>query len=120
MSILGKRIKNFSIPVCSGFHPVLYLDQICFELDIKKVIGDHHDIDEIKFGLTLLLDYNEDRQVNYQIQQLQAREENPLEELLKLDDQEQAIIYLNTKGIKCSKHKPLSLNPLFRASSTER
>ena len=58
--MFGKKISHFSERVCSGFKPKLFEGEICFSLDINK-INDRPPIKQgRKFGLRLLLDYNEE------------------------------------------------------------
>ena len=66
---------------------------------MKKVINESNVHEALKLGLTLILDYNEDRQVKYSKQQLQNKDENILDFLVENDDKEKALIYLNTNGI---------------------
>ena len=65
---------------------------------MKKVINESNVHEALKLGLTLILDYNEDRQVKYSKQQLQNKDENILDFLVENDDKEKALIYLNTNG----------------------
>ena len=65
---------------------------------MKKVINESNVHEALKLGLTLILDYNEDRQVKYSKQQLQNKDENILDFLVENNDKEQALIYLNTIG----------------------
>ena len=99
MSILGKKIDQFEVPICNSFKQTVLLNQVCYELDVKKVINESNVEEALKLGLTLILDYNEDRQVKYSKQQLQKKDENILDFLVQNDDKEQALIYLNTIGM---------------------
>ena len=63
---IGTKINDFNIPVCDIFKPINHFDQICYETDLQalktsntKKIGE-----QLEMGLTLVLDYNEERQ-NY-------------------------------------------------------
>ena len=62
MSSVGVKIYEFSVPVCNSFEAIILNDQLCYQIDVNKYrTGD--DDDEMKEGLTLLLDYNTDRHV---------------------------------------------------------
>ena len=99
MSILGKKIDQFEVPICNSFKQTVLLNQVCYELDVTKVINGSNVEEALKLGLTLILDYIEDRQVKYSKQQLQKKDENILDFLVQNDDKEQALIYLNTIGM---------------------
>ena len=99
MPTLGKQIDQFSVPVCNSFKTTILQDQVCYELEPSKVINSENVDEALKLGLTMILDYNEDRQVKYSKQQLQNKDENILDFLVENDDKEKALIYLNTNGI---------------------
>ena len=61
---IGTNLPGFGIPVCNIFKPRNYLDQLCYETDLQNLkdnkiqkIGK-----QLVLGLTLVLDYNEERQ----------------------------------------------------------
>ena len=63
---VGIKINEFDIPVCDVFKPKLYFDQLCYETDLQQ-LKDTRKLElekQLKYGLTLVLDYNEERQVN--------------------------------------------------------
>ena len=62
---IGKKIKDFDIPVCNIFKPTNYLDKICYETNLMDLVkaGDGEKIGkQLEVGLTLVLDFNEERQ----------------------------------------------------------
>ena len=61
---LGKKMDGFEIPVCDIFKPRNYLDQLCYETDLQDLKDSNRQkiVPQLKMGLTLLLDYNEERQ----------------------------------------------------------
>ena len=64
---IGAKVDDFDIPVCNIFKPRNYLDQICYETDLQD-LRDNNDNEvgkQLELGLTLALDYNEERQINY-------------------------------------------------------
>ena len=61
---IGKKIKEFSIPVCNIFKPKHYFDQLCYETDLQNLKNSRKLEKQLKYGLTLVLDYNEKRQIN--------------------------------------------------------
>ena len=62
MSAMGVKIWYFSFPVCNSFKAKLVKDQLCYEVDPNDYI--HNRKDASQFDLTLLIDYNEDRQID--------------------------------------------------------
>ena len=63
---IGARIKEFEIPVCNIFGPRIYLDQLCYETNLQDLKDSQKIGKQLEMGLTLVLDYNEERQ-NYNI-----------------------------------------------------
>ena len=64
---IGAKVDDFDIPVCNIFKPRNYLDQICYETDLQE-LRDNNDNEvgkQLELGLTLALDYNEERHINY-------------------------------------------------------
>lgn len=59
---LGQRIDAFQIPVCNIFLAKNWNDQVCYETDLN-LLKDENDIKyQLKNGITLILDFNEERQ----------------------------------------------------------
>ena len=64
---MGIKIDQFSVPVCNSFRPKIIQDQLCYEVDpneYKKLLSN----DEIELGLTLYINYNEERDTSFQSQ----------------------------------------------------
>ena len=59
---IGARIHEFEIPVCNIFRPRIYLDQLCYETNLQDIKDSQKIGKQLKIGLTLILDYNEERQ----------------------------------------------------------
>ena len=49
--------------VCNIFKPKLYYDQLCFETDLQELKTKDNLMNQLELGLTLVLDYNEERQI---------------------------------------------------------
>ena len=64
MTVLGRMDANFSLPVCSVFQPRVLHGQLCYAVDVNKVPG----VDTFKQGpnngLTLFIDYNDERMID--------------------------------------------------------
>ena len=63
---VGVKINEFDKPVCNIFKPRIYIDQLCFETDLHLLKDENEENvrKQLEFGLTLVLDFNEDRQIN--------------------------------------------------------
>ena len=63
---VGVKINEFDKPVCNIFKPRIYIDQLCFETDLHLLKDENEENvrKQLEFGLTLVLDFNEDRQMN--------------------------------------------------------
>ena len=59
MSVMGVKIDQFDVPVCNSFRPKIIEDQLCYTIDpneYRKYLDINH-----KIGVTLYINYNEDR-----------------------------------------------------------
>ena len=60
MSIMGTKIEQMDVPVCTSFRPKIVQDQLCYSLDpnpYKKYIDSGEEL-----SISLVVDYNEERQ----------------------------------------------------------
>ena len=62
---IGTNINQFEVPVCDIFKPKPYYDQLCYEADVQKLKDSQKIGKQLKMGLTLVLDLNEERQINF-------------------------------------------------------
>ena len=88
---IGARIQEFEIPVCNIFRPRIYINQLCYETNLQDLKDSRKIGKQLEKGLTLVLDYNEERQ-NYNI--MKQNESNNIEELYRGNDD--VSIYLDT------------------------
>ena len=65
---IGVSIQEFEIPVCNIFRPKIYLDQLCYETNLQDLKDSQKIGKQLEMGLTLVLDYNEERQYYNSIQ----------------------------------------------------
>ena len=62
MISLGQKIDALDVPVCNIFEAKVLNDQVCYEMDLN-LLKDEGDIKyQLKNGITLVLDFNEERQ----------------------------------------------------------
>ena len=62
MKAMGKEIDGFDDPVCNSFKAKIRNDQLCFEVDLEEFKDKNNINEQLKSGLVLILDYNEERQ----------------------------------------------------------
>ena len=60
---LGTNYEDFPIPVCDKFRAKVKNNQVCYELDLERLKNEDNIKEQLKTGLVLILDYNEDRQL---------------------------------------------------------
>ena len=62
---IGARTNEFDIPVCNISKPKIYFDQICYEMDLQEMKETNIEnlMNQLEWGLTLAIDYNEERQL---------------------------------------------------------
>ena len=97
MSAMGVEIDQFDVPVCNSFQARILNDQLCYEVDLKKLSNESNIQKDLKLGFKFLLDYNEDRQVtlNQEIKSMEFGLSNGFDES---EENNHAVIYLNTIG----------------------
>ena len=93
--LIGAKIKGLDIPVCNIFKMKNHKDQICFETDLQELKNNNTDIllEQLEIGLTLILDYNEERQMD--INDISV-EKSSVKTFHK--DENSVSLYLNTIG----------------------
>ena len=62
--MMGVKIANFDVPVCTNFSEVILFDQLCYEIDVNR-LRNSFTVTTLKEGLTFLVDLNEDRQFKW-------------------------------------------------------
>ena len=95
MRLLGIRRTNFSFPVCTSFQPRVMDGQLCYSIDLVNATKQRSIKQGPSHGLTLFLDYNEERMKNTNtgVEQLVNLVANMNEENKK---KKQAKIHINT------------------------
>lgn len=63
--LIGHQIEGFDLPVCNVFKPVEYMDKLCYETNLQNLRDSKKEnlMKQLKMGIMLLLDYNEERQM---------------------------------------------------------
>ena len=65
---IGARLNEFKTPVCNIFRPRNYLNQLCYETNLQALRDSQKIEKQLESGLTLILDYNEERQYYNSVQ----------------------------------------------------
>ena len=93
---LGPKIDDFEVPVCNIFAAKVLNDQVCYEMDLN-LLKDENDIKfQLKDGITLILDFNEERQ----FKKIVIEQENNFKKRNYLyDDEENSVqVHLDSIG----------------------
>ena len=62
MNNLGQQIDDFEVPVCNIFVAKNWKDKLCYELNLNLLKVEDDINDQLKDGILLVLDFNEERQ----------------------------------------------------------
>ena len=61
MSLMGTKISQFSMPVCTSFEAKVLYDQLCYQVDVDKYKRKAGVKEITNVELTLLIDSNKER-----------------------------------------------------------
>ena len=101
-SLLGRRVAGFDVPVCDKFEPTVVEGQICYRLETDRYFKqlrrerEGGDDGKEKEGLTLVLDYNEERNIQQPGDQTQQEEESFEAGIVEQQQRDKARIILET------------------------
>ena len=98
MSAVGVKFDIFNVPVCNSFQAITLNDQLCYEVDLKRFSDKYTTVGQLKSGFTFVMDYNEDRQVNFGKKHSNFASHIIDKDLSKSDEDQHASIYLDTIG----------------------
>ena len=62
MEIVGMTLEGFNDPVCNSFVPTVHHNQLCYKIDLENFRNNKETENQLKYGLILILDYNENKQ----------------------------------------------------------
>ena len=99
MTNMGTTSEQYDVPVCSSFKPKIRKNQLCYQIDLDD-LKDTNNIDkQLKEGLVLVMDYNEERQLPQFVESKNAEKMG----YLMSEDRNSVQIHLETISI-CIKH----------------
>ena len=94
MFSLGQKIDAFEIPVCNIFLAKNWNDQVCYEMDLNH-FKDENDIKyQLKNGITLILDFNEER--HFEKDPIQEETEIKVQNYFYEDEDNSFQVHLNS------------------------
>ena len=98
MLAVGVKIDQFDLPVCDSFQAKILNNQVCYEIDLNRYFDENST--DIESGFNFIMDYNEDRQITFNMLKANKRKRKGLvgEAKLTSDHDQQAFIYLETIG----------------------
>ena len=101
-NLIGSKLAGFDMRVCNIFKPKLHFDQLCYETDLQELKDSSNNLiftNQLELGLTLVLDYNEERQIFSKNESLEK--EDFSYNLMNSNSS----LYLDTKGnVKSKSH----------------
>ena len=100
MSAMGLKIAQFDVPVCNSFQAKILNDQLCYEVDLNTFSNKSNIKNELDLGFSIIMDYNEDRQVRIEDVHTKRKEAKTsfVRRIDESDSADGAYIYLNTIG----------------------
>ena len=63
MKNIGTKSEQYDVPVCNGFKSKIRNNQLCYEIDLEDFKDNTNIEKQLKEGLVLVVDYNEERQM---------------------------------------------------------
>ena len=102
MTELGRKIPEFALPVCTSFTRTFIEGQLCYELEVNKFFNEPRNEPKLRRGLTLILDYNEDRNLVRIRGKEKEIKRNLVDNIVSFEESQEALIYIKTiskKGI---------------------
>ena len=63
MSLLGRKVDGFQVPVCSAFTRKIVNNQLCYEVDLNRFRDQVDWKESLQSGLSLVIDTNDEYDV---------------------------------------------------------
>ena len=63
MKNIGTKSEQYDVPVCNGFKSKIRNNQLCYQVDLEDYKDTNNIENQLKEGLVLIMDYNEERQM---------------------------------------------------------
>lgn len=62
MSVLGRQLDQFRLPVCTSFKRIIFNDQLCYQVNVSQYQDRVERSQVFEAGLSFVVDTNKDRQ----------------------------------------------------------
>ena len=98
---IGEKIDDFKVPVCNIFVAKNWNDQVCYELDLNLLKDEDDIFHQLKDGILLILDLNEERQFEKDV--IQEEKEMKLRNHLYEEEENSVQVHLESIGEKIFK-----------------
>ena len=98
MSAMGIRNGHFNVTICNSFQAKIIKNQLCYEVDLNRFSNVNNIEKELNAGFAFIMDYNEDRHIEYKEFLENVTDMSFVSRIDKSDDNLHASIYLNTIG----------------------
>ena len=96
MTELGRKIPQFVLPVCTSFTRTYIQGQLCYELEVNNFFNHPRTEKKLRMGLTLILDYNEDRNLVRIRGKEKKIKQNLVDNIVSFEESQEALIYIKT------------------------
>ena len=116
ISAMGIKIDQFEVPVCNSFKPKYVFNQLCYEVDPNEYVSKVLNEKGKELGLTLIIDYNEDRQLIFNAkenQQLILDSKSSLNTFTNVELANEDFVYLGRPATKSNSPFKYVLPPIF-------
>ena len=97
-NLLGRHTHLLDFPVCDSFKETILYGQLCYTLDINQFREKQLTTSELEKGLTLILDYNEDKTFSRRDrhQGKQLKEESLTDQMVVFEENDEALIFIGS------------------------
>ena len=102
MGDVGTKLPEFDLPVCNSFTKTVIDGQLCYELEVNKFYTEPRVEEQLTKGLTLILDYNEDRNLIRVNEGEERREINIVDNIVNFEESKEALIYIKSISMNTS------------------
>ena len=92
------KVHGIDFEVCNIFKERNFHDQICYEVDPNNFLNNEQRESDVKVGIFLVIDTNEDKQDFELLGDVMDDDGDPLNKAMTLDQENGPLVYLNTIG----------------------
>ena len=99
-NLVGLKDIQFSnvTTICKSFQGKILNDQLCYEMELDNYYNRRNIDRQLKSGFVFFMDYNEDRQINFEDESPKTEDGSYISRIVDTNDNQHAFIYLDTLG----------------------